>query len=136
MRIVPDTGADRVVDILRPWLRGGNRVDVASGGLSIFAFGELAEGLARLAETRLVVPPDSVQLDLLGGSSDRTARNRLQGRWLAGRCAAWIEKATQALAPSGETTVVFRDSAFADDVAKTNLVAILEQRGLGNVRSL
>ena len=41
-----------------------------------------------------------------------------------------------ARAPAGETTVVFRDSAFADDVAKTNLAAILEQRGLGNVRSL
>ena len=41
-----------------------------------------------------------------------------------------------ALAPAGDCTVVFRDSAFADDVAKTNLTAILEQRGLGNVRSL
>ena len=40
------------------------------------------------------------------------------------------------LEPAGDTTVVFRDSAFADDVAKTNLTAILEQRGLGNVRSL
>ena len=40
------------------------------------------------------------------------------------------------LEPAGETTFVFRDSAFADDVAKTNLSAILEQRGLGNVRSL
>ena len=40
------------------------------------------------------------------------------------------------LDPAGDTTVVFRDSAFADDVAKTNLAAILEQRGLGNVRSL
>ena len=33
-------------------------------------------------------------------------------------------------------TVVFRDSAFADDVAKTNLTAILQQHGLENVRSL
>jgi adenine-specific DNA-methyltransferase len=40
------------------------------------------------------------------------------------------------LDPAGETTVVFRDSAFQDDVAKTNLTAILEQNGLGNVRSL
>ena len=40
------------------------------------------------------------------------------------------------LAPAGETTVVFRDSAFVDDVAKSNVAAILEQRGLGNVRSL
>ncbi len=39
-------------------------------------------------------------------------------------------------APAGESTVVFRDSAFADDVAKTNLAAILLQHGLQNVRSL
>lgn len=40
------------------------------------------------------------------------------------------------LAPAGETTCVFRDSAFADDVAKTNMVAILQQHGIQNVRSL
>jgi len=33
------------------------------------------------------------------------------------------------LAPAGESTCVFRDSAFADDVAKTNIVAILAQHG-------
>ena len=38
--------------------------------------------------------------------------------------------------PVGDSTVVFRDSAFEDDVAKTNLTAILQQHGLGNVRSL
>lgn len=38
--------------------------------------------------------------------------------------AAWhIEQA-----PAGETAVFFRDSAFADDVAKSNLTAILEQK--------
>ncbi len=42
----------------------------------------------------------------------------------------------QQLAPAGETQVVFRDSAFADDVGKTNLSAILQQNGLENVRSL
>jgi adenine-specific DNA-methyltransferase len=40
------------------------------------------------------------------------------------------------LAPAGDATCVFRDSAFADDVAKTNLAAILQQHGLNNVRSL
>jgi adenine-specific DNA-methyltransferase len=40
------------------------------------------------------------------------------------------------LAPGGSTTCVFRDSAFADDVAKTNMAAILEQHGIANVRSL
>ena len=45
---------------------------------------------------------------------------------------AWHEEQS----PAGETTVVFRDSAFADDVAKTNLAAILNQHGLETVRSL
>ena len=40
------------------------------------------------------------------------------------------------LSSAGDTTVIFRDSAFADDIAKTNMAAILEQYGLGNVRSL
>jgi adenine-specific DNA-methyltransferase len=42
----------------------------------------------------------------------------------------------RALAPAGDTTCVFRDGAFADDVSKTNLTAILQQHGLQTVRSL
>jgi adenine-specific DNA-methyltransferase len=37
---------------------------------------------------------------------------------------------------AGDTTAVFRDSAFENDVAKTNLAAILEQHGIKQVRSL
>jgi adenine-specific DNA-methyltransferase len=40
------------------------------------------------------------------------------------------------LAPAGDTTCVFRDSAFTDDVAKINLAALLEQNGIANVRSI
>jgi adenine-specific DNA-methyltransferase len=40
------------------------------------------------------------------------------------------------LAPVGDTQLVFRDSAFADDAAKANCTAILQQHGLVNVRSL
>lgn len=40
------------------------------------------------------------------------------------------------LAPSSETHVFFRDSAFRDDVSKTNMAAILEQNGITHVRSL
>lgn len=46
--------------------------------------------------------------------------------------AAWQKE----LAPAGESVAVFRDSAFADDIAKTNLTAILQQNGLATVRSL
>jgi len=51
---------------------------------------------------------------------------------LATGIVAWRKE----LAPAGDTTCVFRDSAFADDIAKTNLTAILEQNGIQNVRSL
>jgi adenine-specific DNA-methyltransferase len=42
----------------------------------------------------------------------------------------------KALNPAGDSACVFRDSAFADDVAKTNVAAILNQNGIQNVRSL
>jgi len=40
------------------------------------------------------------------------------------------------LEPASDTQVVFRDSAFSDDIAKTNMTAILEQHGISHVRSL
>ncbi len=51
---------------------------------------------------------------------------------LAEGIVAWRD----ALKPARESQLVFRDSAFADDVAKTNLTAILQQQGLGNVKSV
>jgi len=52
------------------------------------------------------------------------------------RLALGIAEWHEELAPSCETTCVFRDSAFADDVARSNLAAILEQHGLSKVTSL
>jgi adenine-specific DNA-methyltransferase len=40
------------------------------------------------------------------------------------------------LAPAVDTRVVFKDSGFADDIAKTNMAAILNQNGIKDVRSL
>lgn len=51
---------------------------------------------------------------------------------LAQGIVAWRKE----LAPVGDTTCVFRDSAFENDIAKSNLAAILEQYGIANVRSL
>ena len=44
--------------------------------------------------------------------------------------AAWRKQ----LNPAGETNVVFRDSAFDNDIAKTNLTATLEQNGFDRER--
>lgn len=40
------------------------------------------------------------------------------------------------LEPEADSHVFFRDSAFANDIAKTNMAAILEQNGIRHVRSL
>lgn len=61
-----------------------------------------------------------------------TKITRTDGEALALGIAKWHKD----LAPAGETAVVFRDDAFADDVVKTNVAAILEQHGLKNVRSV
>lgn len=57
---------------------------------------------------------------------------RIDVEALAQGIVAWYKE----LAPAGETTCIFRDSAFVDDVVKTNLAVILEQHGIQNVRSL
>jgi adenine-specific DNA-methyltransferase len=67
---------------------------------------------------------------LMACLAEKIARDEVEP--LAQGIVAWHE----ALAPAGDTTCVFRDSAFADDVAKTNLAAILEQHSVQNVRSL
>jgi len=40
------------------------------------------------------------------------------------------------LSPAGQCLVVFRDSAFSDDIAKVNLAAILQQHNIENIKSL
>jgi adenine-specific DNA-methyltransferase len=49
---------------------------------------------------------------------------------------AGIVEWRNALEVAGRTTCIFRDDAFADDVVKVNLSAILQQGGIDDVRSL
>ncbi|MDG4458299.1 site-specific DNA-methyltransferase [Pseudomonas aeruginosa] len=67
---------------------------------------------------------------LLACLAEKITREQVES--LAQGIIAWHKQ----LAPAGDTTCVFRDSAFADDVAKTNMAAILQQHGIATVRSL
>ena len=102
MRLIKNSGSDRVVDELRQVLVPQGSLDIASPAFSLFAFGEIRDQLSRLAKCRLLVPAgEAGDLSLLGTSSDRAYRNRLQSRWLARQCAAWLEaKAEVKSAPS------------------------------------
>jgi adenine-specific DNA-methyltransferase len=63
-----------------------------------------------------------------------TAIGRSEAEPLALGLLAWLKE----LNTAGDSTIVFRDSAFADDVTKTNVSKILEQHGIAakNIRSL
>ena len=92
MKIVSNTGRDRVVDLIQPWLQQGHQVDLATDALSLYAYSELKDNLAQMGNVRIVLPPSNEELNLLGSEVDRAARNRLQSQWLASRCADWVEK--------------------------------------------
>lgn len=121
MKFVSNVGTDRVVDLLRPWLKPDHRLDVVSPSFSLFAFAEVLADVPRLANVRLVVPAyrpkdgsGSVheQLELLGTKADRAARNKLQAPWLARKLAAWLDVKAQVRHASGaipQGTVVLRD---------------------------
>ncbi|SRR5579862_164405 len=66
---------------------------------------------------------------LLACLSDGLSRQVIED--LASGIVSWRKE----LAPA-DTQVVFKDSGFADDVAKTDMAAILNQNGIGDVKSL
>lgn len=91
MRLIRNSGSDRVLDVLKALLTPGCAADVASPELSLFAFAELSDALNGDVKCRLVVPdPAMNDLAVLGSEADRNSRNKLQARWLAKRCTQWI----------------------------------------------
>jgi hypothetical protein len=70
MRVVRNTGTDRVIDLVRPWLRLGHQLNLVTPALSLFALASLVEEIAALARTRLLLPPDGTDLSFLGSEAD------------------------------------------------------------------
>src|SRR5437879_6349789 len=112
MKIIRNSGSERVVDLVRPGLQGGAQLDLVTRSLSLFAFAAVIEEAFTLTKARIVLPPAESDLATLGSASDRAARNRLQNRWLARRFIRWVqEKADvrRALAPIPQGAFVLRD---------------------------
>ena len=92
MRLIRNTGSDRVIDELRQSLAPQSSLDFASPAFSLFAFAELRQLLEKLDTCRIVLPAaNDGDLGLTGAYADRAFRNRLQVRWLARECARWIQ---------------------------------------------
>ena len=110
MRLIQNSGNDRVVDALRECLSDQSSLGIASPCFSLFAFGELHGPLNNLNKVRVILPGNKgADLGLLGNESDREFRNRLQNRWLANQCADWLSKkgeVRQAAGPIPQSTLV------------------------------
>lgn len=101
LRLVRNTGSDRVADIIRPHLVDGLSIDAVSPALSAFAWGELIVRLRRAPACRLVLPVGLDGHALLGAPGDRAARNGLRSRWLAARLHAWLKEGAALRLASG-----------------------------------
>src|SRR5690349_11473848 len=91
MRLIENSGTNRVIDVLREATRRGCTVDIATPVWSLFAYSTLRELLDCAATTRLITSDESICASaLLGSVADRSSRNRLQTRSLARQCAEWL----------------------------------------------
>ena len=84
MRLLPNSGNERVIDRLRDWLHPGASIDLMSPGFSLHAFAETRDLLAKPGRVRLLLGEHKALVQsLFGGAADISHRGKLQGRWLA-----------------------------------------------------
>lgn len=96
MKLIKNTGNDRVVDELRACLAPHSCLDIATPAFSLFAYAELRTLFEKLDSCRLVIPTvDGADLRMLGSESDRSFRNCLQARWLARKCSEWVQQKSE-----------------------------------------
>jgi len=115
MRVIQNAGSDRVIDLLKPWLKPNYHLDLVTPALSLFAMGNLLTEFMQLEHTRLLIPPAESNLSFLGTTNDRASRNRMQSHWLANKCKEWITKKVDtrhALAPIPQGAIIIRDEAL------------------------
>jgi hypothetical protein len=92
MRLLRNSGSDRVVDEIRRHSIESRSLDYVSRGFSLPAFAEIAQFLNDLASCRLILQEiPAAELGVCGSDIDRAARNKLTLKWLAMRCIEWAE---------------------------------------------
>lgn len=101
MKLIKNSGNDRVIDELQNSPTQGAALDLATSALSLHAFGELRDAVDAISTCRLVIP-DTLDLSatLLGGESERSFRNKLGTRALAAQFKKWLEAKVEVRASS------------------------------------
>ncbi|MBF0127284.1 MAG: DEAD/DEAH box helicase family protein [Magnetococcales bacterium] len=102
MRLIRNSGSDRVVDELRKVLVSASVLDIASPTFSLFAFSKIRDLLERLGRCRIAFPKATgMELGLLGSDADRPFRNHLQTHFLARQCMAWVRQKVELRTTTG-----------------------------------
>jgi hypothetical protein len=101
MKFVHNVGSERVIDQLRSGLAAKGAFDAVTSAFSLFAFSEMLHEITALAQSRFLLPSVQTDLAVLGTDADRSARNRLQTRWLANCLAQWLQKKAEVRRTSG-----------------------------------
>ena len=113
MKIIRNSGAERVIDLVRRQMQPGHRLDAVTPALSLFAFAELMTETVGLDKARLLLPQESTDLASVGGENDRASRNQLRTRWLAKRFAEWLvakAEVRRAIGTVPQSALVLRDA--------------------------
>lgn len=93
MRLLRNSGNERVIDQLRGWLEPGASLDLMSPTFSVNAFAEVRELVDKAEACRVLLGDEAMAAtSLFGGPADIAFRGQLQGRWLARLAADWLNK--------------------------------------------
>lgn len=134
MKLVQNSGTDRVIDYLRSKITAGCQFDMVTPSFSLFAFSGMLQEMAALLTCRLLLPQVTADLSILGSEADRAARNRLQNRWIASRLLQWLQSKSEVkLAPGAvpQGAFVVRDGdAVPEQVLLGSLAFTTDGLGL------
>jgi len=134
MKLVQNSGTDRVIDYLRSKLTAGCQFDMVTPSFSLFAFSGMLQEMVALLTCRLLLPSTITELSILGSEADRAARNRLQNRWIASRLLQWLQSKSEVkLAPGAvpQGALVVRDGdAVPEQVLLGSLAFTTDGLGL------
>jgi SNF2-related domain len=96
MKLLPNSGKQRVIDELVASNGTTPRLDLATSRFSLFAFAEIRALLTDLTSARLLLSvSDGLLSDLVGSPEERPQRNRLLARHFARICAKWVDQKTE-----------------------------------------
>ncbi|SOC41890.1 type III restriction/modification enzyme restriction subunit [Rhizobium subbaraonis] len=113
MKLLQNTGKERVIDQLHRWLGAGTTLDVMSPDFSLHAFAEAREPLARIKSCRLLLGEGAIAGEtLFGGAEDIGYRGKLQGRWLARTAHDWLKNNAdirRAAPPPPQSMIIVND---------------------------